>query len=75
MDPIVNGLKSKYGGDFNIQRVNIDSKQGRELARQHGCFGQPTFVFFDSLGDQVRKLAGAQTVETFEREIERILGE
>ncbi len=74
MDPIVDELEKEYGRDLNIRRMDIESKQGRELARRFGVFGQPTFVLFDSSGEQTRKLAGAQTVETFEREIERVLG-
>jgi thioredoxin-like negative regulator of GroEL len=72
MDPIVDGLKKKYGGDLKIQRVDVKAGRGKDLARQHGVFGQPTFILFDS-GEQVRKLAGAQSVETFEQTIERIL--
>lgn len=72
MNPIVNGLEKKYGRDLKIRRVDIKTGRGKDLARQHGVFGQPTFILFDS-GEQVRKLAGAQSVETFEQTIERIL--
>lgn len=73
MDPIVDGLKEKYAGAFRIVRVNVGDSQGKQLAREYGCIGQPAFVLFDSSGEQVRRLIGAQTVETFEQEIERIL--
>ncbi len=71
----MDGLGKKYSGDFSIKRVDADKSQGKKLARKYGVIGQPTYVLFDSDGKQVRKLMGAQSVETFAREIERILGE
>jgi thioredoxin-related protein len=73
MEPIVNGLEEKYGRDFNIVRVNVETGAGKQLAREYGCIGQPSFVLFDRSGEQVRMLMGAQTAATFEAEIERIL--
>jgi thioredoxin-like negative regulator of GroEL len=73
MEPIVNGLEKKYSPDFKIVRVDVDTRQGKNLAREHGCIGQPAFVLFDGAGNQVRKLMGSQTAATFEQEIERIL--
>lgn len=73
MNPIVDGLEKKYGRDLKISRVNVDRSQGKKLARKHGSIGQPTFILFNSSGEEVRRLMGAQTAETFDREIERIL--
>jgi thioredoxin-like negative regulator of GroEL len=75
MEPIVNGLDEKYGADFIIVRVNVDESQGKQLAREYGCIGQPAFVLFNASGEQVRRLMGAQTAETFQQEIEHILGQ
>jgi thioredoxin 1 len=75
MNPIVDGLEKKYGQDLKFVRVNVDGGEGRTLAREHGSIGQPSFILFDSSGEEVRRLMGAQSVETFEREIERILGQ
>jgi len=75
MEPIVNGLGKKYSGDFKIVRVDVDKSGGKKLAREYDVFGQPSFVLFDRSGEQVRRLTGAQTSATFEREIERILRE
>jgi len=74
MTPIVNGLEETYGKDFKIVRVDIDTDQGKQLARKHYFIGQPTFIFFDDSGEEVRRLMGAQSSETLQREIERILG-
>jgi hypothetical protein len=73
MEPIVHGLEQKYGRDFKIVRVDVATSEGKKLAREQGCIGQPAFVLFNRAGEQVRRLMGAQTSETFEREIERIL--
>ena len=75
MEPIVNGLEKKHGKDFKIARVNVDKSQGKQLAREYGCVGQPAFVLFDRSGEQVRVLMGAQSTATFEQEIDRILSE
>ena len=74
MTPIVDGLEETYGKDFKIVRVDIDTAVGKELAREHYFIGQPTFLFFDDSGEEVRRLMGPQTAETMQREIERILG-
>jgi thioredoxin-related protein len=73
MNPIVDGLGEKYKGDFKIVRVDVATGNGKALAREYACIGQPSFVLFDRSGEQVRRLIGAQTAETFEREIDRIL--
>ena len=75
MEPIVDGLEHKYGSDFPIVRVDIADREGQQLAREHGCIGQPAFVLFDRAGEQVRVLMGAQPSATFEQEIERILAQ
>jgi thioredoxin-like negative regulator of GroEL len=73
MTPIVNGLKETYGRDFTIVFVDIDTRDGKRLAREHGFMGQPTFIFFDEFGEAVRRLQGPQSVETFQQQIERLL--
>lgn len=75
MTPIVNGLEETYGEEFNIVRVDIDTKEGKKLAREQGFIGQPTFIFFDESGEEVRRLMGPVAVETFQAEIERLLKE
>lgn len=75
MTPIVNGLEETYGNVFNVVRVDIDTREGKGLAREHGFIGQPTFIFFDDTGEEVRRLMGPQVVETFQDEIERLLAQ
>jgi hypothetical protein len=73
MKPIVDGLEETYGEDYPIVRVDIDTKQGKQVARDHGFIGQPTFILMDASGEEVRRLMGPQAPETFEKEIERLL--
>jgi thioredoxin-like negative regulator of GroEL len=73
MEPIVDGLEEKYGRDFRIVRVDIDTARGKKLAREHGFIGQPTFIFFGSGGEEVRRLMGPQDPQVLEREIDRVL--
>jgi thiol-disulfide isomerase/thioredoxin len=75
MEPVVDGLEEKYGDDFPIVRVDIDTSEGKQLARDYGFIGQPTFIMFDSSGEEARRLIGAQFREILEREIELILGQ
>lgn len=75
MTPIVDGLEEAYGTDFDIVRVDIDTRGGKRLAKEHGFIGQPTFIFIDRSGEEVRRLMGPVAVETFQQEIERLLRE
>jgi thiol-disulfide isomerase/thioredoxin len=75
MAPIVDGLEETYGEDFPIVRVDIDTREGKELAREQGFIGQPTFILFDRSLREVRRLMGPVAVETFQEEIERLLQE
>ena len=74
MTPIVDGLEETYGTDFPIVRVDIDTKDGKKLAKEHGFIGQPTFIFFDASGQEVRRLMGPQTTESFCQQIDQLLG-
>ena len=73
MTPIVDGLEETYGTDFDIVRVDIDTREGKKLAREQGFIGQPTFIFIDRSAEEVRRLMGPVAVETFQQEIERLL--
>ena len=75
MEPVVDGLEEKYGSEFQIVRVDIDTGQGKQMAGDYGFIGQPTFILFDSSGEEARRLMGAQFREVLEQEIERILGQ
>jgi thioredoxin-like negative regulator of GroEL len=73
MTPIVDGLEETYGDEFTIVRVDIDTEKGKELARESGFIGQPTFIFVDAEGQEVRRLMGPQTPETIQQVAEALL--
>jgi len=75
MEPIVDGLEETYRDEFKIVRINIDKPDGVKLAREHGIIGQPSYIFFDRQGEEIRRMAGPQFTEVMTREIERILKE
>ena len=70
MTPIVNGLEETYGKDFTIVRVDIDTEKGKKMAREVGFIGQPTFIFYDASGQEIRRLMGPQAPETMRLSIE-----
>ncbi len=73
MEPIVDGLEETYGNEFEIVRVNIDTSNGKKVAREHGIIGKPSYIFFDQEGEETRRMAGPQFAEVMAQEIERIL--
>jgi len=66
MKPIVDELEQQYGREINFVRIDIDTDRGKDLARKHAFIGQPTFIFFDGSGQEVRRLQGPQTREALE---------
>ena len=74
MEPIVDGLEDEYGDEFDFVWVDIDTARGRELAREHGFIGQPTFIFFNEEGEEVRRFQGERSRETLEQAIQQALG-
>lgn len=73
MAPVVDRLEQRYASHLRIVRLNSDSRYEQRLAREYGVIGHPTFIFLDRSGEEGRRLMGAHTAETFEREIERIV--
>jgi thioredoxin-like negative regulator of GroEL len=73
MEPIVDGLEEQYSGEFKIVRVDIDTAEGKKLAKEHGFIGQPTFILFDSSAQEARRLMGPQDPDVLAREIEKLL--
>jgi len=75
MKPIVDGLEETYGDEFKIVRIDVDRSDGVKLAHEYRLVGQPSYIFFDRAGEEVRRLAGPQFADVMAQEIERILGE
>ena len=43
---------------MRVIRVDVQSAEGKEIARQYGSF-TPTFVFFDPQGEEVWRAVGS----------------
>jgi thiol-disulfide isomerase/thioredoxin len=71
--PIVDGIKRKYRKHINVVYVSIDRADGKEVAKEYGVVGIPTFLFLDSEGNQVNVLRGSFPAPLIEQEIEDLL--
>jgi thiol-disulfide isomerase/thioredoxin len=56
--PAVDRLESELRGRLVLRRVDIQSAEGRKLARQYGIKMTPTFVLFDSSGQEQWRSVG-----------------
>jgi thioredoxin-related protein len=59
----VDGLEKEMGDRLEIIRVNIQSRAGRELAPVYNFEYTPTFVFFDSQGNEGWRSIGTLDVQ------------
>jgi thiol-disulfide isomerase/thioredoxin len=56
--PAVDRLENELRGRLVLRRVDIQSAEGRKLARQYGIKMTPTFVFFDGSGQEQWRSVG-----------------
>lgn len=62
MKPIVDGLEAELGDQIVIIRINIQQAIGRDLAPVYGIEFAPTFILFDSQGNESwRQIGGLDT--------------
>lgn len=53
VDELVTEMDERFGGDFNILRVDIHTDFGRILRERYGFSYTPEFVIFDHAGSEV----------------------
>ena len=53
----MDGLEAEFEGHLRVIRVDVQSADGKEVARKYGSF-TPTFVFFDPQGEEVWRAVG-----------------
>ena len=58
MKTAVDRLEKELRGKLVVRRVDIQSAEGRELASQYGIELTPTFIFFDSSGQEQWRSVG-----------------
>lgn len=52
VEPTVNRLENEIGEQLQIIRINIQSTEGKVLAERYNFEFTPTFIYFDSLGNE-----------------------
>ena len=75
MNPIVDGIKQKYKSQIGVVYVSVDQPDGKELAREYGVIGTPTFLLLDSEGVQVSILRGSLPLSVIEQAIEDLIAQ
>jgi thioredoxin-related protein len=64
----VNGLKEEYPEELRVISVDVQSALGEDLAQEYGSF-TPTFVFFDTQGDELWRMVGTLDAERVRQEL------
>ena len=75
MNPIVDGIEQKYKRHIDVVYVSVDEPDGKELAREYGVMGTPTFLLLDSDGTQVNILRGSLPAPVIEKAIEDLIAQ
>ena len=75
MNPIVDGIEQKYRRHIDVVYVSVDESEGKELAREYGVIGTPTFLLLDSEGNQVNILRGSLPAPVIEKAIEDLIAQ
>lgn len=73
MTPIVDGLKQEYGRQIEVEYANVADQKTKDLAREYGIIGYPTFLFLNSSGEQVNLLRGVLPVSVLEQTVDDLL--
>jgi cytochrome c-type biogenesis protein len=60
MAPVVREAETACGLHVPVQRIDVGTPQGIELARRFGVRGLPTYVYLDDRGQEVARLFGLQ---------------
>ena len=73
MKPVVSGIEDKYGEEFKIVHISVDTSQGKEKANEYNVLGTPTMLMYDDSGREVRRMMGYQSSEDLEKAIDGVL--
>jgi thioredoxin 1 len=68
--PIVEELAAEYVGKLKVGKVNVDQNQ---VPGNYGIMSIPTLLIFQN-GQVVKSMVGAQSKDSFKREIDSVLG-
>jgi cytochrome c-type biogenesis protein len=76
MAPIVAAAEqdcSRHG--VRVERIDVSSRQGRDLAGRFGVLGVPTFLFLERNGSEVARLVGEQPQQMLIQSLEVLAGQ
>lgn len=73
-EPIVNGLETELKGELVVLKVDVNSAAGRALSAEYGAFGTPTFIFFDTKGEELWRQIGTIDAERVKATVEGLKG-
>ena len=73
MNPIVDGVKESYGRRINFVFVELETVNGKEVAREKGVMGTPTFLLLNGEGERVFLLQGVQPRQVMEQHLDALL--
>ena len=71
----MDGIEQKYKRHLDVIYVSVDEAEGKELARESGVIGTPTFLLLDSEGTQVNVLRGSLPAPVIEKAIEDLIAQ
>lgn len=67
--PIVEELAGEYGDKLKVGKLNVDENQ---ISGQYGIMSIPSLLIFKN-GQVVKTMIGAQSKDSFKREIDAVL--
>ena len=70
LKPVVDELKDE-NKETNFQDIDVDTKEGKEVASTYGVRSLPTIVFVRE-GKEVSKLIGGQSKEIIQQHIDML---
>ncbi len=69
--PIVEELSNEYAGKLKVGKLNVD--ENGQTAQNFGIMSIPSLLIFKN-GQVVKTMIGAQSKDSFKREIDSVLG-
>lgn len=69
--PIVEELANEYKGKLKVGKLNVD--ENGKTAQSYGVMSIPSLLIFKN-GQVVKTMVGAQSKDSFKREIDSVLG-
>ena len=70
MQPIVDGLETKYRETVEFKRINASTSDGLEIFNAYSLFGHPSYLILDETGNVLWRSVGEQPVEMIENALD-----